>query len=59
MADELRNIEAALPVVEADPRLGFHEEFHGRKYDAASLCAKIEHLRQELGEPAPGPRLHG
>ncbi|OPZ25865.1 MAG: hypothetical protein BWZ02_02272 [Lentisphaerae bacterium ADurb.BinA184] len=49
LADEIANTEAALPVVEADPRLGFHEEFHGHKYDATALRAKLVRLRGELG----------
>lgn len=49
MAEEVANARRALPLVAADPRLGFHEEFHGYKYSAAKIEAKVAAMEDELG----------
>ena len=48
MAEEIANVETALPLLEADRRLGFHEEYGGYKYNAAMVRGKIEAMRAEL-----------
>ena len=48
MAAELENARRALPLVVADRRLGFHQEFHGYKYSAETVRAKIEAMSAEL-----------
>jgi hypothetical protein len=48
MAEEIENVRRALPLVEADSRLGFHEEFHGYKYDWSKIKAKIAAVGEEL-----------
>ncbi|MCX5659896.1 MAG: hypothetical protein NTW19_09265 [Planctomycetota bacterium] len=49
MAREAANAGRALPLVEADARLGFHQEFGGYKYDAKSIRAKIAAMEAEVG----------
>lgn len=48
IADELENVKAALPYVEADDRFGFHSEAHAYLYDAATMKQKIEGLEKQL-----------
>ena len=43
--DEIANLEGALPLIEADPRLGFHAECQAYQYDAAGVRAKLAQLR--------------
>jgi hypothetical protein len=50
IADELENVEAALPIVQRDPRFGFHIEAHGYMYDAASVARKARSLRRQLAQ---------
>lgn len=45
---EIANTQAALPLVEADPRLGYHQEAHGHLYDPGRLRAKLDIMRVEL-----------
>ena len=47
-ADELENLRAVLPLVERDPRFGFHAEPGGYMFDAASIRAKIARLEDVL-----------
>ncbi len=42
---ELANVEAALPLVESDPRLGLHLECQAYLYDAPRMRTKIDALR--------------
>ncbi len=42
--DELANAAQTLPLVEADSRLGFHEEYQGYKYDAPSIRSKLRQM---------------
>lgn len=53
MASEAANARRALPLVEADGRLGFQEEYGGFKYDSASIRAKIDAINVELVADAP------
>jgi len=53
LRDEIRNARAALPLVEADPRLGFHQEARVYMYDAALIRKKIEQMERESGIAAP------
>ena len=46
--DELANVQAALPLVEADDRFGFHTEAHAYLYDAPRLKKKIRALQKQL-----------
>jgi hypothetical protein len=48
MHEEIANAERAIPLCEADPRLGWHEEFHGYKYNAVMIRAKIRAMQGEL-----------
>lgn len=48
MREEIANAEKARPLVEADARLGFHEDFQGYKYNAAMIRAKIEAMEREV-----------
>ncbi|MHB0939803.1 MAG: hypothetical protein ACYC6A_25695 [Armatimonadota bacterium] len=43
--DEVANLEAALPLLEADPRLGFHAECQAYQVTAAAVREKLEALR--------------
>jgi hypothetical protein len=45
---EILNAHAALPLVEADPRLGFHQEARVYMYDAALIRKKIAQMEREL-----------
>jgi hypothetical protein len=42
--DERATLTAALPLVDADPRLGYHQEAQHRWYDGASIRAKLAGL---------------
>jgi hypothetical protein len=46
--DELENVQAALPFVEADRRFGYHTEAHAYLYDAPRLKTKIRSLKNQL-----------
>lgn len=51
MEDERRNCEAALPLVDADPRLGFHGEAYGYMYNRELIerkLARLEDTRKQL-----------
>jgi|GEM_PF-3600045 len=48
MREELTVVRQALPLVEADSRLGFHQTFQGYKYDSQSIIAKIELMEKAL-----------
>ena len=48
--DELENVRAALPFVEADKRFGFHSEAHAYLFDAARMKKKIRALEKQLAE---------
>jgi len=45
--DEIATLEAALPLVEADPRLGFHAECQGYQFSADLIRRKMAQLRAE------------
>lgn len=49
LCDEIRNAQDALPLVEADPRLGFHQEARVYMYDATLIRKKIAQMERELG----------
>ena len=46
--DEIVVLEAALPLVEADPRLGFHAECQGYMFTPALIRKKLAGLRRAL-----------
>ena len=48
MAEEIANITAALPLLDADPRLGYHQDTGGYKYNAEMVRAKIQRIEAEL-----------
>ncbi len=48
MRDEILNAQAALPLVEADPRLGFHQEARVYMYEANLIRSKIAQIAHEL-----------
>jgi hypothetical protein len=48
MAEEIRNCESALPWVDRDPRLGYHQEGRVHMYNAASIRRKIDLMRAEI-----------
>ncbi len=48
MRDELAVARATLPIVEADARLGYHQEAHGYLYDADSIRQKIIMMQDAL-----------
>jgi len=48
MADELANVRHVLPLLAADPRLGYHQDTGSYKYDAAKIRGKIEQLTENL-----------
>ncbi len=47
--DELENLETVLPILEQDPRFGYHIEAHGYQYDAAGVHSRISDLKCQLG----------
>ena len=49
MADEIRNAESALPWVDGDRRLGYHQEGRVCMYDSASIRRKIDAMKSEIG----------
>lgn len=49
MRDELANARRALPLVDADLRLGWHQDINGYKYNGALIRAKLAALQAELG----------
>ncbi len=44
--DETANLEQVLPLIEADPRLGYHAECQAYQFDATSVQAKLAELRR-------------
>ncbi len=48
LRDEINNARAALPLVEADPRLGYHQEAHTYMYSAALIREKLAQMEREL-----------
>lgn len=54
MRSEIDTARAALPLVEADPRLGYHGEGRTYMYDASLIRAKIARMEHELAGPVPG-----
>jgi hypothetical protein len=53
MRAEAANAEKALPLVERDPRFGFHQACQAYKYDADSIRVKIAAMRRELQIASP------
>lgn len=49
LEDEIDNLAAALPLLEADPRLGFHAECQAYQYSAELVRAKLAGLCRILG----------
>ena len=47
-ADEIRILEQALPMVEADPRLGFHAECQGYMYTPELIRKKLAALKKDM-----------
>lgn len=47
--DEIANLEAALPILDRDPRFGWHGECHAYLYNAASVRRKCETLHAQTG----------
>lgn len=45
-ADELANMEAVLPIVQRDPRFGYHSECQASMFDAASIRGKLCALKR-------------
>jgi hypothetical protein len=50
VADEIAVLETALPLMGADPRLGFHAECQAYLFDAERVRAKLAQLRAGLRE---------
>ena len=48
ITDEIANLKAVLPILEADKRFGYHIEAHGYQYDAAGVTAQIFRMKQKL-----------
>lgn len=48
MRDEIQNARAALPLVETDSRLGYHQEAHVHMYSAALIRDKLAQMEREL-----------
>ena len=46
--DEIRILEQALPMVEADSRLGFHAECQGYMYTPELMGKKLAALRKDM-----------
>jgi len=49
-ADEIANLEAALPLLDADPRLGFHAECQAYQVTPDAVREKLAVLREVIGE---------
>jgi len=49
LREEEANCQVAIPLVQEDPRLGFHEEAQAVYYDAVSLAAKHRQLLRLIG----------
>ena len=50
ITDELQNLIATLPYVQADPRLGLHQEPQWQMYNPKILKQKIQLLKAMLAE---------
>lgn len=48
--NELTNLKAAFPIVEADPRFGYHSEAQAYMFNAASIRKKIILLKRQIHE---------
>ncbi len=48
MREEIASVSRALPLVEADPRLGYNQDIGGYKYNGAMIRAKIAAMEAEL-----------
>ena len=46
VADEIANLQAALPLIAADPRIGFHAECQGYQFDAQAVEKKLRELEK-------------
>ena len=51
--DEVENLRRALPCVEADPRLGFHQEAQCYMFSAEAMRRKLRTLERYLRMPQP------
>jgi hypothetical protein len=47
-ADELTHLPHVLPILDRDPRFGFHPEPQGQMFDAASVRRKIRALKRQV-----------
>jgi hypothetical protein len=54
MREEIANVQAALPLLQADPRLGWHQDINGYQYNAELVGAKLKQMEGELAR-ASGP----
>ena len=57
VADEIANLEVALPLIEADPRLGFHAECQAYQFTPALVREKLAQLWTAGFHPANTGRL--
>ncbi len=55
MHAEIANVRRALPLVDADPRLGYHQDVGGYKYSGILIRAKITAMTAELQGPYKKP----
>jgi hypothetical protein len=46
--EEEANVARALPLIDADVRLGYHQDIQGYKYNSAMIRAKIETMEKEV-----------
>ena len=47
LEDEIANLEALLPLTEADPRIGFHAECQGQMISPELIRVKLDDLRRQ------------
>jgi len=50
LADELENLQSVLPLVQADPRIGFHQEDQWRMFTPTTIKQKICQLEHNLAD---------
>ena len=48
LEDEIANLEALLPLAEADPRIGFHAECQGEMVSPKLIREKLDDMRRQL-----------
>lgn len=48
LEDEIANLETALPIIDADPRLGFHAECQQYQFSAETVREKLAEMRKQL-----------